>query len=88
MLSTFDNLSHCKQEMEKLEDLHPTNYIQFATTSFYKEALRSIMSAAQLVANVTGLGSWKFLKDLDAEGSEVSMSKLAFGWRVSRYLSF
>ena len=87
MLSTFDNLSHCKQEMERLEDLH-----QQITSSLqrhrYKEALRSIMSAAQLGNQMLQAAApWKFLKDLDAEGSEVSMSKLAFGWRISRYLS-
>ena len=86
-LSTFDNLSYCTDEMEKLETLH-----QQATSSLerhrYKEALRTIMSAAQLGNQMLQAATpWKFLKDLDADGSEESMAKLAFGWRLSRYLA-
>ncbi len=86
-LSTFDNLSHCADEMKKLEVLH-----QQATSSLerhrYKEALRTIMSAAQLGNQMLQAATpWKFLKDLDADGSNVSMAKLAFGWRLSRYLA-
>ena len=86
-LSTFDDLSYCKDEMEKLETLH-----QQATSSLerhrYKEALRTIMSAAQLGNQMLQAATpWKFLKDLDADGAEESMAKLAFGWRLSRYLA-
>ena len=86
-LSSFDNLSHCKGEMEKLETLH-----QQATSSLerhrYKEALRTIMSAAQLGNQMLQAATpWKFLKNLDADGSKESMAKLAFGWRLSRYLA-
>ena len=86
-LSTFDDLSYCKDEMVKLETLH-----QQATSSLerhrYKEALRTIMSAAQLGNQMLQAATpWKFLKDLDAEGAKDSMAKLAFGWRLSRYLA-
>ena len=86
-LSTFDDLSYCKDEMEKLETLH-----QQATSSLerhrYKEALRTIMSAAQLGNQMLQAATpWKFLKDLDADGAKESMAKLAFGWRLSRYLA-
>ncbi len=86
-LSTFDDLSYCADEMKKLETLH-----QQATSSLekhrYKEALRTIMSAAQLGNQMLQAATpWKFLKDLDAEGAKESMAKLAFGWRLSRYLA-
>ena len=86
-LSTFDNLAYCSDEMERLETLH-----QQATSSLerhrYKEALRTIMSAAQLGNQMLQAATpWKFLKDLDAEGAKDSMAKLAFGWRLSRYLA-
>lgn len=86
-LSTFDNLSYCTDEMGKLESLH-----QKATSSLerhrYKEALRTVMSAAQLGNQMLQAATpWKFLKDLDAEGAKESMAKLAFGWRLSRYLA-
>ena len=62
-LSTFDDLAHCTDEMEKLETLH-----QQATSSLerhrYKEALRTIMSAAQLGNQMLQAATpWKFLKD-------------------------
>ena len=86
-LSTFDDLSYCKDEIEKLETLH-----QQATSSLerhrYKEALRTIMSAAQLGNQMLQAATpWKFLKDLDADGAKESMAKLSFGWRLSRYLA-
>ena len=86
-LSTFENLEFCKEEMAKLERIHAS-----VTSSLerhrYKEALRSVMSAAQLGNQVLQAATpWKFLKDLDGDGSEESMAKLAFGWRVSRFLS-
>ena len=86
-LSSFDNISQCTDEMKKLETLH-----QQITSSLerhrYKEALRTVMSAAQLGNQMLQAATpWKFLKDLDAEGGKESMAKLAFGWRLSRYLA-
>lgn len=86
-LSTFEDLEFCKEEMAKLEQIHAS-----VTSSLerhrYKEALRSVMSASQLGNQMLQAATpWKFLKDLDGEGSKESMAKLAFGWRVSRFLS-
>ena len=46
------------------------------------------MTAAQLGNQMLQSATpWKFLKDLDGDGAEESMSKLSFGWRLSRYLA-
>jgi methionyl-tRNA synthetase len=55
----------------------------------YKEALRFAMNAAQhgnqLLQNAA---PWKHLKsDVGAEGRHESLSSLAFGWRLCRYLA-
>ena len=86
-LHTFENLEYCGAEISKLEEIHSQ-----VTTSLerhrYKEALRSIMSAAQLGNQMLQAATpWKYLKDLDGEGAEESLAKLAFGWRLSRFLS-
>ncbi|NCF96369.1 MAG: methionine--tRNA ligase, partial [Euryarchaeota archaeon] len=86
-LDSFDDLSYCNDEMEKLENLHHE-----ITTSLerhrYKEALRNVMRAAQLGNQMLQSATpWKYLKDLDGDGAKESMAKLSFGWRVSRFLS-
>jgi methionyl-tRNA synthetase len=86
-LSSFEDLSYCDEEMQKLSDIHVE-----ITTSLerhrYKEALRSVMRAAQLGNQMLQAATpWKFLKDLDGEGAKESMAKLSFGWRLSRFLS-
>ncbi len=87
LLSSFEDLECCKDEMHKLEDLHKQ-----ITSSLerhrYKEALRTVMSAAQLGNQMLQAATpWKYLKDLDGDGSTQSMAKLSFGWRLSRYLA-
>ena len=86
-LDSFENLDYCSDEISKLEDLH----LQ-VTTSLerhrYKEALRNVMRAAQLGNQMLQAATpWKYLKDLDGDGSSESMAKLSFGWRISRYLA-
>ena len=86
-LDSFENLDYCQPEMDKLSSLH-----QQITASLekhrYKEALRSVMTAAQLGNQMLQAATpWKYLKDLDIDGAKESMAKLAFGWRISRYLS-
>lgn len=86
-LDSFEDLSYCNDEMQKLENLH--NEI---TTSLekhrYKEALRNVMRAAQLGNQMLQSATpWKYLKDLDGDGAKESMAKLSFGWRISRFLS-
>ena len=86
-LESFENLSYCNEEMVKLEDLH--NEITASLEKHrYKEALRNVMRAAQLGNQMLQSATpWKYLKDLDGEGANVSMAKLSFGWRISRFLS-
>ena len=86
-LSTFENLSYCEEEMGKLQEIHAQVTSSLERHRF-KEALRSVMSAAQLGNQMLqGATPWKFLNDLDGEGAEESMAKLSFGWRLSRYLA-
>ena len=86
-LSTFENLSFCGEEMNKLEVLH-AQITSSLERHRYKEALRTIMSAAQLGNQMLQAATpWKYLNDLDSEAAEESLAKLSFGWRLSRYLA-
>jgi len=86
-LDTFENLSYCRDEMEKLENIHASVTLSLERHRF-KEALRSVMSAAQLGNQMLQAATpWKFINDLEGEGTEESMAKLSFGWRLSRYLA-
>ncbi len=86
-LDSFENLEYCSDEITKLEDLH-SQVTSSLERHRYKEALRSVMRAAQLGNQMLQAATpWKFLKDLDGDGAEESMAKLSFGWRVSRYLA-
>jgi len=55
----------------------------------YKEALRTAMTAAQHGNQLLQSSMpWKHLKtDVDADGRVESLSSLAFGWRLCRYLA-
>ena len=86
-LETFEDLTYCTEEMAKLEQLH-----EQATSSLekhrFKEALRTIMSAAQMGNQMLQAATpWKFLTDLESDDAAQSMAKLSFGWRLSRYLA-
>ena len=86
-LSSFENLELCKDEIVKLEQIHD-NATRSLKNHRYKEALRTIMSAAQLGNQmIQSATPWIYLKDFDAEGASESLAKLSFGWRISRYLS-
>ena len=86
-LSTFENLDYCSEQMAKLESIHSQVTASLEKHRF-KEALRGVMSASQLGNQMLQAATpWKFLKDLDGEGAEVSMARLSFGWRVSRFLA-
>jgi methionyl-tRNA synthetase len=86
-LSSFENLDYCSEEMDKLMQIHAqvTSSLQ---RHRYKEALRGVMSAAQMGNQMLQAATpWKFLKDMDGEGAAKSLAKLSFGWRVSRFLA-
>jgi len=86
-LPTFENLDFCKDEMNRLEEIH-SDVTSSLERHRFKEALRSVMTAAQLGNQMLQSATpWKYLKDLDGDGAEESMSKLSFGWRLSRYLA-
>jgi methionyl-tRNA synthetase len=86
-LDSFEDLSFCNEEMEKLENLH-IEITKSLEKHRYKEALRNVMRAAQLGNQMLQSATpWKFLKDLDGDGAKESMAKLSFGWRISRLLS-
>ena len=86
-LPSFENLDFCKDEMSRLEEIH-SDVTSSLERHRFKEALRSVMTAAQLGNQMLQSATpWKYLKDLDGDGAEQSMSKLSFGWRLSRYLA-
>ncbi|MDP6869722.1 MAG: methionine--tRNA ligase [Candidatus Poseidoniaceae archaeon] len=89
MLSDFENLDFCSEEITKLESIHSqvTNSLQ---RHRYKEALRGVMNAAQLGNQMIQKATpWVAIKKIN-EGedfSEESLAKLSFGWRISRLLA-
>ncbi|MBN16714.1 MAG: methionine--tRNA ligase [Euryarchaeota archaeon] len=93
-LASFDELSHCAEDMERLEQIF-TQTTNSLNRHRYKEALRHIMSAAQYGNQmIQKAAPWKYLSEVaDVEDVEyvknrrVSLSKLAFGWRLARFLA-
>ena len=89
--SPFDDLSTTFDVQEKLVSLHE-QITESLHRHRYKEALRFAMNAAQTGNQMLQSATpWKFLK---TEGDEeyialrnISLSRLAFGWRISRYLA-
>ncbi len=54
----------------------------------YKEALRSVMNVAQFGNQLLQSAEpWKFMKLDDSDEKSKSLSKLAFCWRISRFLA-
>ena len=86
-LHSFEDLTYCNEEINKLESLHAQITSSLERHRF-KEALRFSMNAAQLgnqmLQNAT---PWTYLNDLTQDGSKESMAKLSFGWRLCRYLA-
>ena len=87
-LPEFDNLDDYSDLCSILEKLHAdmTNSLE---KHRYKEALRTAMTAAQHGNQLLQSSMpWKHLKsEIDAEGRKESLSSLAFGWRICRYLA-
>ena len=86
-LSSFDDAPYCSEARTKLETI-----FQQITESLqkhrYKEALRLVMSAAQYGNQMLQAATpWKYLKDTSTDEARDSMIKLAFGWRISRFLA-
>ena len=87
-LIQFDDNGLRTEDMQFLEKLH-SKITDSLKRHRYKEALRYAMNAAQhgnqLLQNAA---PWKHLKsDVGAEGRHESLSSLAFGWRLCRYLA-
>lgn len=87
-LIQFDDNGLRTEDMQFLETLH-SKITDSLKRHRYKEALRFAMNAAQhgnqLLQNAA---PWKHLKsDAGAEGRHESLSSLAFGWRLCRYLA-
>ena len=73
---------------QKLEEIH-ASITDSLLRHRYKEALRHVMSAAQYGNQILQAATpWKFLKnEEDTEERRQSLSTLAFGWRLSRFLA-
>ena len=86
-LMDFENLNYCQDEMKMLEEIHAQVTSSLERHRF-KEALRTVMSAAQLGNQMLQAATpWKYINELEKDGAEESMAKLAFGWRLSRFLA-
>ena len=87
-LPEFDNLNNYSDLCSILEKLH-ANMTNSLEKHRYKEALRTAMTAAQHGNQLLQSSMpWKHLKsEIDSEGRKESLSSLAFGWRICRYLA-
>jgi len=86
-LIQFENMNNHQSNYEKLEKIHSD-----ATNSLkkhrYKEALRHIISAAQLGNQVLQSSTpWKYLKSEHSEEKSQSLSSLLFGWKLCKFLA-
>ena len=72
----------------KLEELHASITASLQKHR-YKEALRFVMNAAQYGNQMLQAATpWKYLKDeTPSDARTQSLSDLAFGWRIARYLA-
>ena len=87
-LPDFDTLQYYEGLCSTLEQLHADMTVSLERHR-YKEALRTAMTAAQHGNQLLQSAMpWKHLKtEKDADGRNESLSSLAFGWRICRYLS-
>tara|TARA_A200000113_G_scaffold94806_1_gene84765 strand:- start:17198 stop:19300 length:2103 start_codon:yes stop_codon:yes gene_type:complete len=87
-LPDFDTLQYYEGLCSTLEQLHADMTVSLERHR-YKEALRTAMTAAQHGNQLLQTAMpWKHLKtEIDADGRNESLSSLAFGWRICRYLS-
>jgi len=88
-LVAYDNLSLCEDEMDRLQEIY-VQITQSLNRHRYKEALRHVMSAAQYGNQmIQKAAPWEAIKDIDSGSEETaeSLAKLAFGWRLARFLA-
>ena len=87
-LPAFDDIRHYQDLCTTLQQLH-SDMTSSLEKHRYKEALRTAMTAAQHGNQLLQSAMpWKHLKtEVDAEGRNESLSSLAFGWRICRYLA-
>ena len=88
-LSAYDDLSFCGDEKSRLEEIH-VQITQSLNRHRYKEALRHVMSAAQYGNQmIQKAAPWEAIKSIEngSGDAEESLAKLAFGWRLARFLS-
>ena len=93
-LQIHDDLDLCCDEKERLEQIY-VQVTQSLNRHRYKEALRHVMSAAQYGNQMIQKAvPWQYLSEpgpSDADGYSdervQSLSKLAFGWRLARFLA-
>ena len=93
-LHIHDDLNQCSEQMERLEQIY-VQITQSLNRHRYKEALRHVMSAAQYGNQMLQKAvPWQYLAEPDpSDSSEYSdergqsLSKLAFGWRLARFLA-
>jgi|TARA_B100000131_G_scaffold90534_1_gene87264 methionyl-tRNA synthetase len=89
----YNNLEHCQEECNRLEEIY-VQITQSLNRHRYKEALRHIMSAAQYGNQMIQKATpWQYIgkeptDEADYEMQmQISLSKLAFGWRLARFLA-
>ena len=88
-LTAYDDLSFCGDEKSRLEEIH-VQITQSLNRHRYKEALRHVMSAAQYGNQmIQKAAPWEAIKSIEngSGDAEESLAKLAFGWRLARFLS-
>ena len=87
-LPSFDNPTLFRELCTSLNELHSAMTVSLERHR-YKEALRTAMTAAQHGNQLLQSSMpWKHLKtEIDADGRMESLSSLAFGWRICRYLA-
>ena len=88
-LDAYDNLTLCEEEMVRLQEIY-VQITQSLNRHRYKEALRHVMSAAQYGNQmIQKAAPWEAIKAIDNGGRETSesLAKLAFGWRLARFLA-
>lgn len=83
----LENKQHNSKYHSNLEDLH-SSITNSLNNHRYKEALRSVMNAAKYGNQILQIAQpWKFMKQEDSLEKSESLSELAFGWRVARFLA-
>ena len=88
-LLVYDQLELCKDAIERLEQIY-VQINQSLNRHRYKEALRHVMSAAQYGNQmIQKAAPWEAIKNLNDDTSKTqdSLAKLAFGWRLARFLA-